>query len=197
MTIVVNRQDFFDLLATRLSPDDLEQIGAAYEFSKYGHRNQFRDDGGRYFDHPRSVALIIFEELKLADWQMIVAALLHDIREDSYILTEQRIALNFGTTVAGWIKLLTKESGVDYHARLQSCRIWQVWVLKLSDRLHNLRTLDGCTPEKCRRQITETREVYIPLAEQLLLLLPPDQKHVGQHLKREIEALCDRYDANP
>lgn len=193
MTIVANRRDFFDLLATRLSPDDLEQIGAAYEFSKYGHRNQLRDSGERYFDHPRSVALIIFEELGITDWQMIVAALLHDIREDSHILTERRIKLNFGETVAGWIKLLTKESGVDYHARLQSCRIWQLWVLKLSDLLHNLRTLGGCDPEKRRHKITETREVYIPLAEQLLLLLPPDQKHIGQYLKREIETLCDRY----
>lgn len=187
------RQAFFDGLKPFMLAIKLENIKAAYEFAKYGHQNQERDDGSRYFNHPRSVATIIFQELKIYDWKIIVAALLHDIREDSYLFSEYRISLNFGKKVALWVKFLTKEDDVDYHARLQTCHIWQVLIIKLCDRLHNLRELGNCNAKKQRRQITETRDHYLPLADQLIELLPEKKRHAGKYLRDKIAEQCNQY----
>ena len=82
------REDYFNLLRPHFLEIDLETIKAAYEFSKSGHVKQTRESGERYFDHPKAVALILFQELKVLDCEVIRAALLHDVREDSYILSE-------------------------------------------------------------------------------------------------------------
>lgn len=190
---ITNRAEFMSALKLHMLEIDIEQVQAAYDFSKYGHRPQVRDNGGRYFDHPRSVAIIVFQELKIYYWELIVTALLHDIVEDSFVLSEKRIALNFGRDVALWVKYLTKEEGVDYHSRLRECQIWQVLALKLCDRLHNLREIDNCIPEKQLRKLAETREAYIPLAEKLIGMLPEDMKHTGEYLKEKITDICDSH----
>lgn len=190
---ITNRAEFMSALRLYILEIDLEQVQAAYEFSKYGHRLQRRDNGSRYFDHPRSVAIIVFQELRIYYWELIVTALLHDIVEDSFVLSEKRIALNFGKDVALWVKYLTKEEGVDYHSRLRECQIWQVLALKLCDRLHNLRELDNCIPEKQLRKLAETKEVYIPLAEKLISMLSEDIKHIGEYLKEKITDICDSH----
>ena len=178
---------FFDLL--NMPPDNIEQVVAAYGFSKYGHRNQKRDDGvTRVFEHARGTAEIIINKLKINDdWEIIVAALLHDIIEDSFILSEHRIIVNFGELVGHWVKLLTKRPDVRYISCLQGCGYWQVLLIKLSDRLHNLRTLGNCSLEKRKRQVAETREHYIPLADLLIESLPTGQEWQGEYLKQEIE----------
>src|SRR3989344_667512 len=163
-----NRNKFTAALKPYVLEENLKKIGWAYVHSKYGHRGQVRDNGTRYFDHPRVVATIVFQELRLYDWQMIAVALLHDIIEDSYLLSEEQISLLFGQEVALWVKLLTKEPGVDYHSRLMECDIWQVLTIKLCDRLSNIRDLKNCTLEKQVRYLKETKEVYLPLADRLV-----------------------------
>src|SRR3990167_5457202 len=97
---ITESQNFFNQLEHRLPEADLEKVKAAYIFSKYGHRNQERDGGGRYFDHPREVCNIITGELGFFEGKIIIAALLHDILEDSWLLSERRLAINFGKEVA-------------------------------------------------------------------------------------------------
>lgn len=167
---MTNREKFLSKL--KLSSEELRYVSAAYAFSKYGHRGQKRDGGERYFEHPKAVAEILINELKLSsNWKLIVTALLHDILEDSFLLDEERIGINFGEDVARWVKILSKEQGIDYYKRLNDCiecGEWIVILVKLADRLHNLRTL----PSKCdktaqKRYITETKKHYIPLAKKL------------------------------
>lgn len=169
--------------------DGLEHVHTAYVFAKYGHRNQMRDCGTiRYFEHPRDVALIIIRELGLSsDWQLIVTALLHDILEDSRLLSKHRLFVNFGDIVAHWIELLSKEKGVDYYARLSSCGIWQVFLVKLADRLHNVRSLNGTSPEKQKKYRDETRALYLPLCDKLELLAPAAYTHCAPYLREEIK----------
>lgn len=179
---------FLEKLEPHLSEDEREKVLAAYMFSKYGHERQVRDCGQRYFEHPRAVANIIIDELKINDnWRIIVTALLHDILEDSWLLNERRIAINFGKRAARWIVLLTKTPNVDYLALLSRCNEWEVLLVKLSDRVHNLRSLSVCSKEKQERCRMETKTHYLPLADKLMKLLPKEDKWRAEYLKREIE----------
>ena len=81
----VGREEFEKLLRFKMSPDNLKLVMKAYRMSKYGHRGQKRDSGERYFEHPKTVALIIAGEFKIYDHEVISAALLHDDVEDSFI----------------------------------------------------------------------------------------------------------------
>ena len=184
-----NREKFLAKLAPFYL--NISFVDDAYMFAKYGHRGQKRDDGSRYFDHPRAVAEIVIDELKIVDnWMIVAAALLHDILEDSYLFNESRLQFCFGAHVALWVKLLTKEKGVDYYKRLRECVYWQVLLVKLCDRLHNLRTLHNCSSKKQHWYIEETKKYHIPLADTLISLLPRDAKWRGEYLKREMEHIC-------
>ncbi len=187
---MTGKEKFLAKLASCLTNRELEKVLAAYMFSKYGHSRQTRDCGQRYFEHPRAVANIIIDELKLNNnWRIVVTALLHDILEDSWILNEKRIAVNFGKRAARWIALLTKTPGIDYHAQLSECDMWEVLLIKLCDRLHNIRSLSACGKEKRVRCLEETRIHYLPLAQKLLSLLPEKDMWRGEYLKSEIEKL--------
>lgn len=193
---MTGREMFLAKIRDDMSAEGLENVAAAYLFAKYGHRGEERDGGDRYFNHPRAVAEIIIEELKIRDdWQIIATALLHDILEDSWILGEHRIAINFGYNVARWVQLLTKKPKDGYLERLQRDGGWQVLLVKLADRLHNLRTLADCTEEKQRKQVLETKAHYLPLADLLTSRLPDTERWRGRHIKRELEALCRQYEA--
>ena len=161
---------FFAYLAVALKPDEYENVQFAYLTSKYGHRGQVRNDGGRYFDHPKAAAWIYISELGGRDPRTIIDLLLHDLAEDAYLLSPYRLRLNFGADVALDVRALTKlpkgkETTDEYLARVIS-RGPETIVAKLCDRLHNLRTLGTCTPEKRTNTIQETREYH------LLLLIP-------------------------
>ncbi len=158
---------FFARLAIEMSPSDLEMIGFAYFSSKYGHGNEVRDGGGRYFDHPKAVAWICIDEFEVISVRVIINALLHDILENTYLLSSYRIALNFGKEMALDLRALTKlskgkETTEEYLYRVIE-RGAEVIFVKLCDRLHNLRTLGSCKPEKIERQMLETREKHIPI----------------------------------
>ncbi len=195
MTELTGREIFLNKLWPFVLEREIGLIETAYIFSKYGHRGQRRDQGERYFEHPRSVAEIIIDELGIKDnWEIIATALLHDMLEDSYLLNEERIVINFGREVALWVKMLTKKPKDGYISRLMNFAPWQVLVVKLADRLHNLRTLGDCTQQKQVKQIIETREDYFPLCERLIDILPDDKKQIGRKLKKKLRRACDHFE---
>lgn len=158
---------FFAPLAVVLSPGDYERIQFAYFISKYGHAKQLRDDGTRYFDHPKAVAWIYIDELGGRDVRIIIDTLLHDIQEDTYLLSWYRSSLNFGPEVALDLRALTKlpkgkETTEAYLGRIIA-RGPSAIVAKLCDRLHNLRTMAARPPETKQLQINETERFHIPL----------------------------------
>ena len=177
-----------------LSAVEIEHINAAYVFAKYGHHDQTRDGGGRYFDHPKEVANIIIHELGIKNnWRLIVTALLHDILEDTYLLSEDRIRRNFGKKVALWVKLLSKVPKEGYHERLSHCDIWEVLLVKLCDRIHNLRTIKSCNEKKQEKYLRETEALYLPLADALTALVPQKHASRAKYIREQIRSFVTQF----
>ncbi len=185
MTHKIGRPEFLARLAPTMSHLELEAVEAAYIFSKYAHRGQTRSSGERYFEHPKAVAMILIDELHVYDEKIIITALLHDVREDTFLLSDHRVRVNFGDEVADRLDLLTKQSGVNYYAGLEKAD-WQTLIIKLSDRLHNQRTLGSCSPAKQIRKNEETRALYLPLAQRLIVIAPSKYQASAQHLHATI-----------
>jgi GTP diphosphokinase / guanosine-3',5'-bis(diphosphate) 3'-diphosphatase len=188
----IGRQQFEEIIGKYFIPSQARLIMLAYRLSKYGHRGQERDDGGRYFDHPRAASLILLHQ-GVSDHEIIIATLLHDLMEDSFILTWEDLELVFGSRVCEIVKLVTKESFLpktEYFPRLLQGPA-EAWVVKLADRLHNLTTLGTCTPEKQVKQIKETRDKYIPLCYKLTA--QPEYQELGKWFTGQIEAKCREY----
>lgn len=187
----IGRQKFLARLARYLTREELETVHTAYVFAKYGHRTQYRDSVKiRYFEHPKAVAWILIQELKVRDWQTICVALLHDVLEDTYLLTPRRLELNFGSVILDGVRLVTKKPKRGYITRLKKSRNARALLVKLADRLHNLRTLDSCNEEKQKKQIRETIRVYLPLADLLIDVLPPNAKWQGTYMRDAIQKIC-------
>ncbi len=186
-----SREEFFQSLKGRFRPEERAAIGRAYQFSKTGHAKQLRDDGGRYFDHPKSVAWIAMTELGIFDWKVIVEALLHDMREDQFLLTHDCIVLNFGIDVAYGVEALTKRPEEKDNLQAYMERVmaegWRTILVKIIDRLHNLRTLGNCTPEKRERKREETRQLFPQLLERLCSLVPGTRLPIVEKLERLFE----------
>lgn len=189
----IGRKEFERRLREKadLTPKEFQLIMLAYRLSKYGHRNQERDDGERYFEHPKRVALILIDEntdfMPLRP-EMVITALLHDIKEDSFILTWEDIEMIFGKNVRKMVETLTKDRNLEkelrdefYFKRLAAASS-RIKNIKLADRLDNVRHLAGCSLEKQRRYLKETEEFFLPLAEKTNWLL-------FSLLKRE----CEKY----
>ena len=169
-------EHFFSATAKYLKPEDVSQLKLAYTFSQGAHSGQFRKTGEPYISHPLAVASIL-EELHL-DAHTLAAALLHDVVEDTDILSEE-ISERFGTTVAelvdGVSKLDKIESQTTTDAQAENFRKMllamardvRVILIKLADRLHNMRTLEVMRPIKQRRIARETLEIYAPIAHRL------------------------------
>ncbi|MDD4928939.1 MAG: bifunctional (p)ppGpp synthetase/guanosine-3',5'-bis(diphosphate) 3'-pyrophosphohydrolase [Gallionella sp.] len=159
-----------------LKPQDVEQIRMAIEFSRAAHQGQIRHSGDPYVTHPIAVARIL-TPLHL-DAQSIIAALLHDVVEDTEISTEQ-IAERFGNPVAVLVDGLSKLEHIHFETRedaqaenfrkmlLAMARDVRVILIKLADRLHNMRTLGVMRADKCERIARETMEIYAPIANRL------------------------------
>lgn len=187
------RDPFFLPLITPNSPPHLEKIVAAFVFAYYGHQGQVRDGGEPYFEHPKAVARMIFSDLSIWDWKYIVLALLHDIMEDSYIMSWQRVDINFGVDILQGLHLLTKTSD-DYFDKLMYSGTKRELTVKLCDRLHNVRTLDQCTPEKQVEYLQETETYCLPMAQVLRDHHLDDQdRWRGQWLYSQLEALCNQH----
>jgi GTP diphosphokinase / guanosine-3',5'-bis(diphosphate) 3'-diphosphatase len=165
------RQQFIKLLEYKVAPNLLDYIILAYKLAKYGHKGQQRLNGVRYFEHPKKVALILIEELHVFDHEMIIAALLHDMIEDSYLLDIKDVEMIFGKRIKLLVNTLTKaespnkfEKTLEYHYNLVKAEESAI-IIKLADRLHNMRDLIHCSKKKITKQVKETEEIFIPLAE--------------------------------
>ncbi|MEG1942899.1 MAG: HD domain-containing protein, partial [Angelakisella sp.] len=154
----------------------MERIERAYSFAKAAHEGQLRKSGDPYIDHPVHAAIILVE-LGM-DTDSIVAALLHDVVEDTPATLED-IKKNFGADVSLLVDGVTKLGGIPFSSRerqqaenvrkmlLAMAQDVRVIIIKLADRLHNMRTLDYQTEDKKRMIALETMEVYAPLAHRL------------------------------
>ncbi|HEY9385341.1 MAG TPA: bifunctional (p)ppGpp synthetase/guanosine-3',5'-bis(diphosphate) 3'-pyrophosphohydrolase [Gemmatimonadales bacterium] len=152
---------------------DLELIDRALRFSASAHRGQKRMSGDAFISHSIAVATILIGQF--LDSTSIVAALLHDVVEDADVRGED-VLEEFGAEVAGLVDGLTKiahltfrstaEEQVENYRKLllSIAKDARVIIIKLADRLHNMRTLEHLSPEKRARIATETREIYAPLA---------------------------------
>ncbi len=167
-------------LVTRLSeyltPSELKKVKEAYRFSDEMHLGQVRKSGEPYIIHPIAVAEIC------ADWkldaQAIMAAFLHDVMEDQDVKKEELIE-RFGAPVANLVDGLSKLEKIEFQSLIEAqaenfrkmllamASDVRVILIKLADRLHNMRTLDHMAPAKKRRIAAETMEVYVPIAHRL------------------------------
>ncbi len=171
---------------------DFDLLRRAYSFSAREHRDQVRCSGEPYLVHPLEVAYIL-ADLHL-DTSSIVAGLLHDVVEDTPS-TIENVAEEFGKDVANIVLGVTKISKLQFateaQAEAENLRKMilamvddiRVILVKLADRLHNMRTLDFLEPERRERMARETREIYAPLANRL---------GIGR-IKSELEDLAFRH----
>jgi guanosine-3',5'-bis(diphosphate) 3'-pyrophosphohydrolase len=159
-----------------LRPKDVARLAEAYRFSEAAHSGQTRQSGDPYISHPLAVAEI------LADWhldgQTLMAALLHDVTEDTSV-TKDEISDTFGKPVAELVDGVSKLDRIEFQSAedaqaenfrkmlLAMARDVRVMLIKLADRLHNMRTLGAVPPAKRRRVARETMEIYAPIANRL------------------------------
>ena len=177
------------LLDGYLDAKEIALVRDAYRFSDQAHLGQFRSSGSPYISHPISVAEIC------AGWKLDVdairAALLHDVMEDQDI-AKQELLEKFGSEVAELVDGLSKLDRLEFASKAQQqaesfrkmllamARDIRVILIKLADRLHNMRTLDAVNPDKKRRVARETLDIYAPIAHRLGL----------NALYRELQDLC-------
>ena len=185
------RNELFACVSRRFDIDDIERIEKAYELAEEAHRPQRRKSGEPYILHPIAVAMIVANEIGLAA-NPICAALLHDVVEDTDY-TIKDIRERFGEDVATLVNVVTKRKSEKYEISLQVDNYKQMLqsihydiralLLKLADRLHNMRTLKSMLPHKQLKIASETDYFYAPLAHRLGLY----------QIKTELENLSFRY----
>lgn len=186
----------FDYLIARLTPQlDEEQVGLvhrAYQVARTAHSGQLRDEGTPYIVHPVRVAVSLVDEVDLHSPVLVCSALLHDVIEDTD-LTRQDIARLFGEEIAEIVWLLTKLEEVslrEYLARIEAAACTGAPIVKLCDRLDNLRSVVH-TPklEKKRRYIRTTEEHYLPLAARTNRYLHNELRHWLEEARNQVETL--------
>ena len=178
-----NRASFFQTVSWYFPRGgaDYNLIERAYSTAKDAFRNKKREDGGRYFEHLRAVALIMMRYMRIRDADVIAAALLHDIIEDIENWSQERVTIEFNQSVGGLVWWVSKPSltlfngdkearNRMYHQKLTRAPRMAL-MIKLADRLHNLLTLWNCEEEKQRRKVDETQHFYLPLAEKEFVLI--------------------------
>lgn len=163
-------------LATYLEPHQVEEVYRAFLLGAKAHEGQSRVSGEPYISHPVEVALIL-SQMRM-DMSSIVAAILHDVIEDTTTVKEQ-LADQFGTEVADLVDGVSKLASLDFQSRAEAqaenfrkmmlamVKDIRVIIIKLADRLHNMRTLDAMPPDKRRRIAKETMDIYAPIANRL------------------------------
>ena len=165
-----------EILATYLKPTDIDNVMSAYAMARIAHQGQMRNSGEAYVTHPLAVATI------LAKWhldpQALIAALLHDVVEDTPT-TKTDIAKKYGKAVAELVDGVSKLDKLQFATLeeaqaenfrkmlLAMARDVRVILIKLADRLHNMRTLDAVPQAKQERVARETLEIYSPIANRL------------------------------
>src|SRR5712692_8958103 len=174
----------FEYLIARLAPQlDEQQIARvhrAYEVAQVAHSGQTRDEGTPYIVHLVRVAVSLVDELNLYSPKLVCSALLHDVIEDSDV-TREDIGRMFDEEIAEVVWLLTKLEDVslrDYLARIEAAAHTGAPIVKLCDRLDNLRSIVHSPKlEKKRRVIRTTEELYLPLAARTNRYLHDELQH--------------------
>jgi len=189
--ILKSAERVFDVMERRVTPEEFQRIKDAFFFAAEAHKNQNRNSGEPYITHPIAVATIAAEELEL-DANTVCAAFLHDVVEDTSYDIED-IRSRFGDDVAFLVDVVTKRKKEKYKNSKQVDNYKQILdsvhydvralLVKLSDRLHNMRTLDSMKPNKQMKIAGETDFFYAPLAGRLGLF----------HVKSELENLSFRF----
>jgi len=177
METTINRSvgHIIDVMSSRVTAEELQRIRMAYELAEEAHKGQTRKTGEPYITHPIAVAEIAAEELEL-DANSVCAAFLHDVVEDTSYTIED-IMEKFGEDVAFLVDVVTKKKKEDYIYSKQIDNYRQILqsvnydvralLVKLSDRLHNMRTLGSMKPAKQMKIAGETDFFYAPLAGRL------------------------------
>lgn len=174
------------------NPEEVEIVKKAYDFANLLHDGQTRQSGEPYISHPLNVAYILSE--MHADNDTLCAALLHDTLEDTKV-TKEEIAMHFNATIANLVDGVTKISKMNFSSKqAQNCANTRkiitgiaedvrIIIIKLADRLHNMRTLQFKSEFKQKENALETMEIFVPLAY-----------HIGAYgIKSELEDLSLRY----
>lgn len=184
-------EEIFRAMAARVTGEDLERIKEAYRVAREAHKNQKRKSGEPYIIHPIAVARIAGLELQLGA-NPVIAAFLHDVVEDTHYTVDE-VEQKFGADVAFLVRVVTKQKKDHYEMSKQLDNFKQILdsvrydiraiLVKLADRLHNMRTLDSMRPDKQMKIAGETDYFYAPLANRLGLY----------KIKTELENLSFRY----
>ena len=166
----------YSALSDYLSQDEVELVKKAYKIADKAHSGQYRKSGEAYISHPMSVALIL-AELKL-DYLCIVAAILHDCIEDTSV-TNEDVKNEFGEQVAHIVEGVSKLTSLEFTSSSQKqarnfqklilamSKDMRVMIIKLADRLHNMRTIGSMSEEKRIQKAKETSELHAPIARRL------------------------------
>jgi len=173
---VLEFSDLRDQLSSYLMDEQIAQISEAYIFAAKAHEGQHRSSGEPFISHPLEVAHILAN--MHMDHQSIIAAILHDVIEDTY-LDKAAVTEKFGDAVADLVDGVSKLELINFENKAEAraenlrkmmlamARDIRVILVKLADRLHNLRTLSSLSREKQRRIARETLEIYAPIASRL------------------------------
>lgn len=189
--IQTSADELFKKMSFKEDAENIARLRDAFEFARAAHSSQKRKSGEPYIIHPVNVARIVAEELELGA-DPVIAAFLHDVVEDTSYTIED-IKERFGDEVAFLVGVVTKEKKDKYVHSKQVDNFRQILasmqydvralLIKLADRLHNMRTLDSMKPDKQMKIAGETDYFYAPLANRLGLY----------HVKTELENLSFRY----
>lgn len=189
--IKTNIESLFSYLEPLITKEQMQRIIDGYEFAAEAHKKQKRRSGEPYIIHPIAVATILAKELEMSD-NTVIAAFLHDVVEDTDHTIEE-IQERFGDDVAKLVDAVTKRKKANYEYSKQVDNYRQILesvhydvralLIKLTDRLHNMRTLDSMSAAKQMKIAGETDYFYAPLANRLGLY----------HIKTELENLSFRY----
>jgi len=181
--------DLCEYLESYLDPDQIKEVYRAYQYGAKHHTGQTRMSGEPYICHPLAVARIL-AEMQL-DYKCLIGAILHDVIEDTPA-TKKKVTTEFDDEIAELVDGVSKLTRIDSvsHAEAQADNIRKmllamtkdirVILIKLADRLHNMRTLDVMRPDKRKRISNETLDIYAPIANRLGL----------NHIRLELEELC-------
>nr|WP_133511357.1 RelA/SpoT family protein [Candidatus Thiosymbion oneisti] len=168
--------DLCSFLGSYLSAEQIREVYRAYLFGAEAHEGQWRKSGEPYIHHPIAVARLL-AEMRM-DYKCIMAALLHDVIEDTATARDQLAAV-FDEEIADLVDGVSKLTQIDFRSReeaqaanfrkmmLAMTKDIRVILIKLTDRLHNMRTLGVMVPATCRRVSRETLEIYAPIANRL------------------------------
>lgn len=160
------------------------RISICYKLSKYEHRSQtrkdeFNEDGSnvRYWEHIRRVNLILLDEAHIIDEACVIEGIFHDSLEDTRLSAEE-ISFVAGPDITKGVLLMSKKPKQGFLERLRIHASWRELVVKIADRIDNIRHLKNSSPEFRAKQLAETRDHYFDLAD-LLLTKVPEEHRVG------------------